>query len=349
MIETLLSEWDGEELILRYDRPTGAWILIAIHSSRLGPPTGGTRMKHYPSFEEAVRDALRLAKGMTYKFAVPGFPRGGAKTVIYLPKDFDAKSRPDLLRRYGVLIHQLGGLFYTGPDVGTSSADMDIIAETGDPYVFSRTPAKGGAGSSGPATALGVFTGIQVACEHLFGNGSLKGQKVLVQGVGGVGETLTKHLTSARAEVFFSEVDEELIQRFRDELGFQFIPPEEVYGVSCDVFAPCALGGILNADTIPLLKCKIIVGGANNQLATPQDADRLVSKGILYVPDYVVNIGGAMAITGIESMGWSQAKAEENVAKSVRNALKRIFEIMVQEDITSEAAATRLAEERLSS
>jgi len=150
MIETLLSEWDGEELIVRYDHPTGAWILIAIHSSRLGPPTGGTRMKHYPNFEEAVRDALRLAEGMTYKFAVPAFPRGGAKTVIYLPKDFDTKSRSDLLRRYGALIHQLGGLFYTGPDVGTSSADMDIIAETGDPYVFSRTPAKGGAGSSGP-------------------------------------------------------------------------------------------------------------------------------------------------------------------------------------------------------
>ena len=348
-MENLLSEWDGEELIVRYDQPTGAWILIAIHSSRLGPPTGGTRMKHYPNFKEAVRDALRLAKGMTYKFAVPGFPRGGAKAVIVLPKDFDHRSRSDLLRRYGTLIHQLGGLYSTGPDIGTSSADMDIIAETGDPYVFSRTPAKGGAGSSGPATALGVFTGIQVACEHVYGDVSLKGRKVLIQGLGGVGETLSGHLQSAGAEVLFSEVDEELIQRFQDERGFQFIPSEEIYDTACDVFAPCALGGILNADTIPRLQCKIIVGGANNQLATSEDAESLVSRGILYAPDYVVNIGGAMAITGIESMSWSQAEAEENVAESVRSALKRIFEIVAQENITSEAAATRIAEEHLSS
>jgi leucine dehydrogenase len=349
MIETLLSEWDGEELIVRHDRPTGAWILIAIHSSRLGPPTGGTRMKPYTNFEEAVRDALRLAKGMTYKFAVPGFPRGGGKAVIYLPKDFPDESRPDLLRRHGELIHQLSGLFYTGPDVGTSPDDMDVIAETGHPYVFCRTPARGGFGAPGPMTSLGVFTGIKAACQHVFGDASLKGRSILVQGLGDVGGTLIEHLQGTEAEILFSEVNEELIKHHRDELGLQYIPSEKVYDTKCDVFSPCALGGILNTDTIPRLKCKIIVGGANNQLATSEDADRLVSKGILYAPDYVVNIGGAMAITGIESMGWSQAEAEENVAESVRNALKRIFEIVAQENITSEAAATRIAEEHFSS
>jgi leucine dehydrogenase len=227
-MESLLREWDGETVIVRYDRPTGAWIFIAIHSTRLGPAGGGTRMKSYPDVQAALQDALRLAEGMTYKFATPGIPFGGGKAVIAIPSDFDPQSRPALLRRYGALVHQLGGLFYTGPDVGTSSADMDIIAETGAPYVFARTPAAGGAGSSGPATALGVFTGIRVACEHLFGEASLKGRRVLVQGTGSVGGTLIEYLRAADAEVVFSEVDEDAIRRFRDELVLQFVPAEAV-------------------------------------------------------------------------------------------------------------------------
>jgi leucine dehydrogenase len=170
-----------------------------------------------------------------------------------------------------------------------------------------------------------------------------------VQGLGDVGGTLIDHLRGSGAEILFSEINQELIIHFRDELGLQFIPSEEVYDSACDVYAPCALGGTLNADTIPRLKCKIVAGGANNQLAEPQDAERLKSRNILYAPDYVLNIGGAMAATGIEAMGWSQAEAEENINESVRSALKRIFESMEKENITSEAAASRIAEERLSS
>jgi leucine dehydrogenase len=348
MMESLLREWDGEAVIVRYDRPTGAWIFIAIHSTRLGPATGGTRMKHYPNLEAALRDVLRLATGMTYKFAVPGIERGGGKAVISIPKELEPDARPDLLRRYGGLVHQLGGFFYTGPDVGTSPTDMDIIAETGSPYIFCRTPAAGGAGSSGPVTALGVFTGIQVACEHIFGEASLKGRKVLVQGVGSVGGTLIEHLCAAGAEVMFSEVDAGIIHCFEDEPGFQFIPVEEVYTTECDVFAPCALGGVLNANTIPHLKCRVVAGGANNQLASPEDAERLRARGIIYAPDYVVNVGGAMAIPGIESLGWSQAEAEKQVVESVRGALLRIFELAAEEGITTDAAARRIAEEHLS-
>jgi leucine dehydrogenase len=285
---------------------------------------------------------------MTYKFAVPAIARGGGKAVISIPKDLESQSRSDLLRRYGGLVHQLGGLFYTGPDVGTSSADMDIIDETGAPYIFCRTPAAGGAGSSGPVTALGVFTGIQVACEHAFGEASLKGRRVLVQGVGSVGGTLIEHLRAAGAEVMFSEVDKGLIQRFRDELGLRFIPAEEVYTTECDVFAPCALGGVLSASTIPQLKCRVVAGGANNQLAGAEDADRLRVRGIIYAPDYVVNVGGAMAIPGTESLGWSQAEADEQVVKSVRGALLRILELAAAEGITTDAAARRIAEEHLS-
>ncbi len=347
-MESLLREWDGETVIIRYDRPTGAWIFIAIHSTRLGPAAGGTRMKSYSDVQAALQDAFRLAAGMSYKFATPGIPFGGGKAVIAIPPDFDPQSRPALLRRYGALVHQLGGLFYTGPDVGTSSADMDIIAETGAPYVFARTPAAGGAGSSGPFTALGVFTGIQVTCEYLFGDASLKGRRVLVQGMGSVGDALIEHLRAADAKVVFSEVDEGAIRRFRDELGLQFVPAEAVYSTECDIFAPCALGGVLNASTIPQLKCRVVAGGANNQLASPGDAESLRDRGILYAPDYVINVGGAMAILGLETQGWTQERAEKEVIDSVRRALRQVFELAITEGITTDAAAQQIAGERLS-
>jgi leucine dehydrogenase len=348
MIESTLREWDGEAVIVRYDRPTGAWIFIAIHSTRLGPATGGTRMKSYPNAEAALQDALRLAAGMTYKFAVPDLPYGGGKAVIDVPPGLDSQPRLALLRRHGALIRQLGGLFFTGPDVGTSSADMDIIAETGAPYVFARTPAAGGAGSSGPFTALGVFTGIQVACGQVFGDVSLEGRRVLVQGTGSVGGALIEHLRAAGASVVFSEVDAGAVRRFRDELGFEFVPAEEAYGTECDIFAPCALGGILDANTIPQLKCRAVAGGANNQLADPEDAERLRLGGIVYAPDFVINSGGAIAILGLETQGWTRERAEKEVVETIRRALRRIFEIAAAEGITTEVAACQIAEERLS-
>jgi leucine dehydrogenase len=348
LMESLLRAWDGETVIVRHDRPTGAWIFIAIHSTHLGPAAGGTRMKSYPDVQAALQDVFRLAAGMTYKFAIPGLPWGGGKAVVAIPSDFDPQSRPALLRRYGALVHQLRGLYYTGPDVGTSSADMDIIAETGAPYVFGRTPAAGGAGPSGPATALGVFTGIQVACEHLFGEASLQDRRVLVQGAGSVGETLIEYLRSAGAKVLFSEVDEGTIRRFRDELGLKFVPSEVVYTAECDVFAPCALGGVLDANTIPQLKCRIVAGGANNQLADPKDAESLRARGILYAPDYVINVGGAITLLGLETLDWTQERVEEEVAESVRRALRQVFELAAAEGITTEAAARRIAAERLS-
>ncbi len=347
-METLIREWGGETVIVHYDRPTGAWIFIAIHSTRLGPAVGGTRMKPYASVQAALQDAMRLAAGMTYKFATPGMPFGGGKAVIVIPADFEAQSRPALLRRYGALIHQLGGLFSTGPDVGTSPADMDIIAETGAPYIFARTPAAGGAGDPGPFTARGVFAGIEETCEHLFGDMSLVGRRMLVQGAGDVGAKLINYLCDAGATVAYSEVDEGAIRKVRDDLGLEFVPPEAVYTTECDIFAPCALGGVLNADTIPQLKCRAVVGGANNQFATQEDAERLRARGILYAPDYVVNVGGAMAITSMEMKGWSQERAEREVVESVRRALKQIFEVASKQGITTDAAARQLAENRLS-
>jgi leucine dehydrogenase len=347
MIETLLKAWDGETVIIRRDQPTGSWIIIAMYSTKLGPAVGGTRMKSYSDLRTAVEDALRLAEGMAYKFAVPSMPWGGGKAVVAIPEDLDPSARPALLRRHGKLVNQLGGLFLTGPDVGTTSEDMDIIAETGEPYIFARTPASGGSGTPGPHTARGVFTGMQIACEHIFGEASLKGRRVLVQGAGNVGETLIEHLRAAGSEVVFSDVDEDIVSRFRDELGLEFVPSEMVYTTECDIFAPCALGGVLDAETIPQLRCRAVVGGANNQLAEPEDAERLQDRGILYAPDYVVNIGGAMAILGLETLNWTREKAEEEVSGSVRRALRQIFESAETKGITTEAAARQIAEERL--
>ncbi len=347
MIEALLREWDGESVIIRYDRPTKSWIFIAVHSSRLGPPTGGTRMKHYPNPEAALDDVLRLARGMTYKFAVPRFARGGGKCVIAIPEQLEPEARSGLLQRYGELLHQLGGFFYTGPDVGTSSADMDTIARTGAPYVFARTPEAGGAGSSGPFTALGVFTAIQTACEHVFGTASLEERTILVQGTGSVGGTLIQHLLNSGATVLFSEVDENLIEQFRDKRGLTFVTADDLNDTQCDVLSPCALGGILNEQSIPKLKCRIIAGGANNQLARPEDAERIHGRGILYAPDYVVSIGGAMAITGMEALNWSSEEAAERVMQSVRGALERIFRMSAERGITTEEAARQVAEENL--
>ncbi len=347
MIASILSNWDGESVVIHKDKPSGATIIIAIHSSRLGPATGGTRMKRYVNLGEALEDAFRLSAGMTYKFAVPNLDRGGGKAVIIVPEDMAAPERSDLLKRYGELIYQLGGLFYTGPDVGTSAADMDIIAKTGHPYIFCRTLESGGAGSPGPYTALGVYTAIQVAYDHLWGQTSLEGCRVLVQGVGSVGRRLIDHLIAAGAEVLFSEVDAEIIGRYQDEVGLQFVPPQLVSTTECDIYAPCALGGVLNKETIPQLKCRAVVGGANNQLASPEGAEELMARGILYAPDYVVNVGGALAIPGVELQGWSQAEAKKRVIESVREALFRIFQLSQDEGITTDAAARRLAENNL--
>jgi len=282
---------------------------------------------------------------MSYKYAVSNIPRGGAKAVIALPDSFDPTQRADLLRRYGKLIHQLGGLFETGPDVGTSPDDMDIISETGDPYIFCRTPQKGGAGDSGPATALGVFSGMQAVCEQLFNDPSLKAKRVLVQGTGSVGYPLIQLLLEAGAEVLFSEVDEAAVARLRNN-KLTFVHTDAIFDTPCDIFAPCALGGILNKDTIPRLKCLAVAGGANNQLAEPADAERLSGRQILYAPDYAINIGGAMAIIGMETMGWSQAEADQQVA-SVRQTLKHIFTIAKTEGINTDVAARRIARSRL--
>lgn len=346
-MEALIRQWDGESVVVRHDRETGAWIFIAIHSSVLGPAAGGTRMRVYPSVDEALADALRLGEAMTCKFAVSGLPQGGGKAVIALPPGFDPAARPGLLRRYGTLLQRLNGAFSTGPDVGTSPEDMDVIAQTGSPHVFARTPAQGGAGGSGPATALGVFAALEAAAERVFGDPSLAGRRVLVQGAGSVGGALVERLAAAGAQVLLSDVDAAAARRFADGPGVALVPPERVYDTPCDLFSPCALGGVLSEATIPLLGCRAVAGAANNQLATPEDAERLRARGILYAPDFVASLGGALAITGLEALGWSRERADEEVRRRIGDTLREVFARAEAEGVTTEEAARRIAQERI--
>ncbi len=346
-MDALIKEWDGESVTFRFDRKTGTWIIIAIHSTRLGPAIGGTRMKAYPNVETALIDVMRLARGMTYKWAAAGIDGGGGKAVITTPPEIHAQVREDLLKRFGGYVRQLKGLFLTGPDLGTTSEDMDIIAEQGDPYVFCKTPAAGGTGNPGIFTALGVFTSIQVAAERLFDDSNLTGKHILLQGIGSVGRELVKLLLEAKAEVLFSDINEVATREIRDEFGLQYIPHDHIYDTSCDIFAPCAVGGILNEQTIPRLHCKAIAGAANNQLAKPEDALRLEERQILYAPDFISNSGGIIGVIGMETKGLPRKDAEELIVRLIKENLLRVFERSEKEAVSTDEAAQRLARERL--
>ena len=341
----MMTGWDGESLISRRDTETGAWMFVALHSSRLGPSTGGTRMVPYSGLEAARRDAMRLSEGMTYKWAAAGFPRGGGKAVIAAPPGLDQAARRELLRRFGAFVRELDGRFWTGADAGTSAEDMDVIAETGAPYIFSRTPSHGGAGGSGPWTAMGLFASMAEVARRLFGEASLEGRTVLVQGAGSVGRNLIERLSAAKARVVFTDVEPET-RGLPETSGAEFVPPEEMFASPCDLFAPCALGAILNEVTIPRLQCRAVVGAANNQLARPDDAERLREAGILYAPDFVVNAGGAIAITGIEALGWTPERAEREV-RDIAQTLSKVLDLADAEGISTDAAARRFARLRL--
>jgi leucine dehydrogenase len=338
-VEELLRSWDGEEVVVRFDRPTGSWMFVCVHSTARGPAGGGTRMKVYPEPSDALSDAMRLASAMTLKMAAVDMPFGGGKAVLAVPRLLDGEARRGLLLRYADLVASLRGTFNTGPDVNTSASDMDVIGER-CPYVFCRSEEHGGSGDPGPHTARGVFHGIRASVRHVFGTDSLENRVVLVQGLGSVGAPLAAELTAAGARVLASDVAP------KSAAGTDFVPADEVIGAECDVYAPCALGGTLNAETIPRLRCRIVAGSANNQLAEPEDADRLREAGILYAPDFVINAGGVLNSLGVEHLGWPREQIEERLA-AIGDTLEEIYSKAETEAITTEAAAEQLAESRL--
>ena len=341
MFEELLRRWDGEQVVTSYDRESDTWMLICIHSTKLGPATGGTRMKTYAEPEHALRDGLRLAAGMTRKLAVLGLPCGGGKAVLAVPSMPAGESRRRALERYGELIESLGGTFVTGPDVNTSAADMDVVG-TRTPHVFCRTSEHGGSGDPSGHTALGVFHGIRASVRHALGSNDLAGRRILVQGAGSVGAKLVALLAEAGASVVVSDVDDERARA----TGQPTVAPDAVFETECDVYSPCALGATLSAETIPLLRCRVVAGAANNQLASEQDGDRLRARDILYAPDFVINGGGALHGIGLEQLGWDTDQVAREVER-IGATLTRIYEQADAEGLSTAAAAELLAAEQL--
>lgn len=345
MLEELIRSWEGEEVVVGFDAPTGAWMIVCIHSTKRGPAGGGTRMKVYASLAAALEDAMRLSEAMTLKMAAADVPFGGGKAVLAVPSLPEGAERRRLLLRYAKLAASLGVNFQTGPDVNTTTADMDVIAER-HPYVFCRSKERGGSGDPGPYTARGVFHGISATVSHVFGSPDLDGRVVLVQGVGDVGARLAEQLAEAGAQVLIADIDPERVDALSERIGAEVIPPDQALGTECDVYAPCALGGTLNAETIPRLRCRIVAGSANNELAESGDAVRLKEAGILYAPDFVINAGGVLYAWGTEALQWDRGTVETRLA-GIGETLTAIYRHSEAEGITTEAAAERLARSRL--
>jgi leucine dehydrogenase len=345
VLDDLIRSWDGEEVVVRFDRPSETWIFVCIHSTHRGPAGGGTRMKTYPSPSDALADAMRLSAAMTLKMAAAGVPFGGGKAVLAVPTALTGEERRGLLLRYAEVINSLKGTFKTGPDVNTSVADMDVIGERCE-YVFCRSEERGGSGDPGPYTARGVFHGIRASVRQVFGSDSLAGQVVLVQGVGDVGAPLAEQLSFAGARVLVTDVVEGRARSLAERIDAEVVPAEDAIGVECDVYAPCALGGTVSAETIPRLRCRIVAGSANNPLAAREDAERLRAAGILYAPDFVINGGGVLYALGIEHLAWTHDTIEERLA-GIGDTLAAIYSRAELEATTTQAAAEQLARERL--
>lgn len=336
--ESVLAGWDGERAVVRHDAESGAWMFVCVHSTALGPAGGGTRMRVYPAPADGLADAMRLSAAMTWKMAAAGMPRGGGKAVLAVPELPAGEPRRRLLRRYGELVASLGGSYRTAGDMNISPEDLDVVAET-CPWVYGTTS---GGGNSGRGTARGCLHAIGATVEHLFGSPELAGRSVLVQGAGAVGGVLAGELADAGARVLVSDVDEARAAA----TGCETVAPERVVETEVDVYSPCAVGGTLDAESIPRLACRAIAGCANNQLAEPEDADRLRERGILYAPDYVVSAGGIIQLIGLEDEGWDEAHLEERLA-GIGETLRTLFAEADAESITPAEAADRLVRRRL--
>ncbi len=328
-----------ERVLLGSDDTAGYEGIIAIHSTALGPAVGGTRYWSYKTEDDAVTDALRLARGMTYKNALAGLPFGGGKSIIM--RDGKAADREQLFRAHGRMVNSLSGKYITAEDVGTSPADMEFILKETQ-YVGGL---QGRSGDPSPHTARGVFRAMQAAAKHKWGSDNLAGKTVAIQGCGHVGCFLAGELARVGTKLIVADVDPAKAKHVVDDHDAAAVAPDEIYSVAADVFAPCALGGVLNDQTIPQLKATLVVGAANNQLVEPRHGDLLQQRSVLYAPDYAANAGGVINGCCREMLGWDVPKT---LAKTdaIYDTLLKIFALAEQEKIPTYQAADRLAEER---
>jgi len=329
-----------ERVVCGTDETAGYHWIVVIHSTALGPAVGGTRYWSYKTEDDAVTDALRLARGMTYKNALAGLPAGGGKSIVI--RDSKSADREQLFRAHGRLVNSFAGKYVTAEDVGTSPSDMEYILKESS-YVAGL---QGRSGDPSPHTARGVFRAMQAAAKHKWRSDELSGKTVAIQGCGHVGYFLAGKLARVGAKLIVTDVDQAKVKHVVDDHGERAVTPEEIYSAAADIFAPCALVGVLNDQTIPQLKTALVVGAANNQLLEPRHGELLEQRGILYAPDYAANAGGVINGCCIEMLGWDVSRT---LAKTdaIYDTLLRIFEMAEREKIPTYQAADRLAEERL--
>jgi leucine dehydrogenase len=331
-----------EQIAFCHEPTTGLRAIVAIHSTTLGPALGGTRFKPYSSEQAAITDACRLARGMTYKHAVSGLDHGGGKAVIL--GDPNVLRSEALLRAYARFVDGLAGRYLTAEDVGTTQADMDLVRRE-TPYVTGVSESLGGSGDPSPATAWGVWAAMRTIGERLWGDADYAGRHVVVSGVGKVGRALVEHLAAAGARLTVADVDPAAVRWAAEQHGAAPVDPAEAHKVSCDVFAPCALGGVLSETTVPELRCAAVCGSANNQLADSADGRRLADIGVLYAPDFVVNAGGVINIAE-EPAGYDHDRAWQRIS-GIADTLHRVLDRAEHDHSTPAEAADRLAEDRI--
>lgn len=338
-----LEHHDYEQVIFCQDKTSNLKAIIAIHDTTLGPALGGVRMWDYENEDEAVFDALRLAKGMTYKNAAAGLKLGGGKAVII--GNPQQNKNEEMFRVFGRYIQSLNGRYITAEDVGTTENDMALIHSETD-YVTGISPTLGGSGDPSPVTAYGVYCGIKAAVKEAYGTESVKGLTVAVQGVGNVAYHLLQYLYKEEAQLIVTDINKKAVEKAVREFGAKAVEPDEIYDQTCDIFSPCALGGVLNDETLLRIKAKVIAGSANNQLKEERHGDQLHQNGILYAPDYVINSGGVINIADELLGDYNQERAMKKVEAIYGNTMK-VFEISKRDQIPTYQAADRMAEERI--
>lgn len=352
-----MLEKGHEQIVICQDKDIGLEAIIAIHSTVLGPSLGGCRIWHYQGnedgltpFEAAMNDALRLSEGMTYKASAAGLDLGGGKAVIICdPTKLEKKEREAIFRKFGEFVNSLSGKYITAEDVGTSVADMHIIREK-TKYVTGISKRSGGSGDPSPLTAYGVYWGMKACAKEMFGITSLMGKTIAIQGLGHVGYSLARHLHKEGAKLIVEDVKAELAKKATKEFGAAAVQPGKIYSQQCDIFAPCALGAILNDKTIEKLKCKIIAGAANNQLKNPgKHGKALQSIGILYAPDYVINAGGLINVAMEETVsGKKYSKAEaKKAAKKIYDRIEEVIRLSKDNKLSTYEAASKIAKKRI--
>ncbi|MGD9682983.1 MAG: Glu/Leu/Phe/Val dehydrogenase [Candidatus Obscuribacterales bacterium] len=336
-----LNDYGHEQVSFFHDEETGLRAIIGVHSTVLGPALGGCRMWKYADDQEALRDVLRLSRGMTYKAAVAGLNLGGGKAVVI--GDSRQEKTPELMKAFGRAVDAMGGRYITAEDVGMTVSDIDTIRTVTSHAVGGSN--EGGSGDPSVMTAFGVFQGMKAALKASGLGEKLEGVRVAVQGVGNVGYHLCSYLSAAGAKLIITDIYPNQIEKVEAEFGAEVVSPDQIYSADCEIFAPCALGAILNSRTIPQLKCKIVAGSANNQLEKDEDGFTLFSKGIIYAPDYAINSGGLINVAA-ELDGYNHEKVLAKVTR-VYDTIKAILERSEAEHMPPHQAADALAQQRL--